>query len=86
MDHWRTSLNDTAIMDEFRGALWVVEKSLLPLLKKTDEGAFPMLSVEDESSREEGTLDVRITVKPNLKLCYRRGGKIYKIEPKKVKL
>ena len=86
LDHWRTSLNDTAIMDEFRGALWVVEKSLLPLLKKTDEGAFPMLSVEDESSREEGTLDVRITVKPNLKLCYRRGGKIYKIEPKKVKL
>ena len=86
LDHWRTSLNDTAIMDEFQGALWVVDKSLLPLLKKADEDAFPMLSVEDESSREEGTLDVRITVKPNLKLCYRRGGEIYKIEPQKVKL
>lgn len=45
-----------------------------------------MLSVEDESSREDGNLDVRITVKSNLKLCYRRGGKIYKIEPQKVKL
>ena len=63
-------------MDEFRGALWVVEKSSLPILKKADEDAFPSLSVEDESSRKEGTLDVRITVKPNLKLCYKRGGKI----------
>ena len=86
IDHWRTSLNDTAIMDEFRGALWVVEKSLLPLLKKLEEDASPSLTVEDESSRENGTLDVRITVKPNLKLCYSRGGKIYKIEPQKVKL
>lgn len=86
LDRCHTSLNETALMEEFKGSVWVVEKSLLPVLKKADEDAIPTLSVTDDSSIAESKLDVRIVVNPNLKLCYRNGGKIYRIIPQKVKL
>lgn len=86
LDQWRTSLNETALMDDFRGSLWLVEKSLLPILKRANDKAKPTLKAQDESSQAEGKLDVRITVNPNLKLCYRNRGMIYQIKPQKVKL
>ena len=85
-DELISSLGETEMFDKLKDGLWVVEKCLLPVLKRADENKLPSVIVSDESSLEKGNLNVRIIAYPNIKVCYKKGGTIYKIKPMKEKL
>ena len=65
--------------ERYEDCLVIMKKNDLPVICNINENDEVKVEIEDLSNKKNGTSDVRITIKPNLKVLYDRSSKILKV-------
>lgn len=72
-------LRSLPVYERYEECLVVIKKNDLPVICDIDENNEAKVVIEDVSNKKDGISDVRITIKPNLKILYDKRSKILKV-------
>ena len=76
-------IRDLPALQPFVNTITVIKKKDLPVLEATTKDKTPTVSFKDESDKDEGRANVRVTVYPPYAICFSKDAEIYRFHFKK---
>lgn len=79
-------LSKTILYKQFNGSLLLIHKDSMPVYGRGNSSIHDRITIENESSEQEGIYAMRITIDPDIVLAFNPNANIAKIELKKTRM